>query len=142
MFLTASWCRSPPRGRRRPQPKATRPIADMLRAAPPHPTPRPATRGRAPLTPWQSAFSAFATAIHTAAAAAAWQGEHKRDLGPLWHVPPGCRAGIGKGPLGEERLNSTRLTSPPLDLCQKGVTQHRVREGGVNNRLIIEAMYV
>ena len=42
--------RSPPRGRRRPEPKATRSVADMLRVRPPALTLRLAPRGGAPLT--------------------------------------------------------------------------------------------
>ena len=69
--------RSPPRGRKRPQPKTTRSIADMLRVHPPPPRCGRRHEGRHLWPSGRRALSAFATLVHTAAAAAARQSKHR-----------------------------------------------------------------
>ena len=108
--------RSPPRGHRRPQPKATRSIADMLRAHPPRSTAGDATGSSS--QPVADAPSAPSAPQPTRLSGGSLAGQARKRPSPLWLVPLGCRAKHMRGACrgGHGRLNCTRPTSPPLCL--------------------------
>ena len=94
--------RSPPRGRRRPQPKATRSVADMLRVRPPPPlTLRLAPQGGAPLTQWRTRPQRLRHPSPHCRSGSSTAVPARKRPSPLLLVPPGRRADTSGGLVGE-----------------------------------------
>ena len=106
--------RSPPRGRRRPQPKATRSVANMLRVRPPPPlTLRLAQREGALLTQWRTPPHRLRHPSPHCRHGGSTAGPARKRPSPLRLVPLGCRADTGGGLVREATGASTRLGPPP-----------------------------
>ena len=105
--------RSPLRVRRRPQPKATRSVADMLRSRlPPH-TPRSTQSGGTPLTQWQTRLQRFPHPSPHCQSGGSTAGPARKRPSPLRLVPPGRRADTCGGPVGDDTGALTQLGPPP-----------------------------
>ena len=112
------------RARRRPQPKATGSVADMLRATRP-PQERRATQseGPPPLTQWRVRPRRRRHPSPHCRRRGSTAGQARKRPSPIRHVPPGRRAGTSGGPVGGTRvpeLDSAHPSAPlPLYIGQR-----------------------